>query len=61
MMKLTKPQMQSLHKKWQRNNQEMSYLQFRRTVFPEIGSWNCAMVWWNGMLVGIETDGHAHT
>ena len=57
---LTKPQRQSLHRKWTQNNQQMSYRQFRRTVCREICG-SAAMVYWSGMWLGIETDGYTHS
>lgn len=35
-----------------------SYLEFRRTVQP---SWDCVMVPWCGMVLGIESDGYIHS
>ncbi len=60
-MKLTKPQQQKLLHLWQRENQNKSYLQFRRTVSPELGYPDVAMVWWSGMWLGIETDGRSNS
>lgn len=57
-MKLTKPQQRSLHRKWQQDPQGLTYLQFRRTVVP---GWDCVMVRWCQMYVGIEVCGYAHT
>jgi len=59
-MRLNKEQTISLLKRWKQNNQGMSYLQFRRTVLPAIG-FDCAMVQWSGMWLGIEWDGYTHT
>jgi len=38
-----------------------SYRQFRKTVVPELGGWDAAMVPWSNMWLGIETDGHVHS
>ena len=56
-MTLTKPQRKSLHGKWLQDNQGMSYRDFRRTVHPELGSYDVLVVKWRGMFLGIETDG----
>lgn len=58
MVKLNKAQRQALHKVWQRDNQNLSYLQFRKTVQP---GWDCVMVKWCGMWLGIEQDGYTHS
>jgi len=57
-IKLNKDQAQSLLRKWQQNNQGLTYLQFRRTVQP---GWDCVMVQWSGMWLGIEEDGYTHS
>jgi len=57
-IKLNKNQAQSLFRKWQQNNQGLTYLQFRRTVQP---GWDCVMVQWSGMWLGIEKDGYTHS
>jgi len=59
-MKLTKPQVQSLHKKWQINDQNLSFIKFRRTVAPMIAC-DAAVVHWGNMWLVIETDGYTHT
>jgi len=60
MITLTKPQRQSLHRKWTQDNQQMSYRAFRRTVQPCIGD-DCVLVQWSGMWLGIEIDGYTHS
>jgi len=57
-MKINKAQSKALHRKWTQNDQGMTYLQFRRTV--ESG-WDCIMVQWSGMWLGIESDGYTHS
>jgi hypothetical protein len=60
-MKLTKPQQQALLRVFFRhapNAKEVSYLGFRRTVFPGPG---CVMVPYFGMFLGIEPDGYTHS
>lgn len=36
----------------------LTYRQFRRTVQP---GWDCIMVHWCGMWLGIEKDGYTHS
>ena len=68
-IKLNKNQAKSLLRKWQQNNQGLTYLQFRRTVQPgwdekEVLLSICStvvMVKWSGMWLGIEKDGYTHS
>ena len=60
MAKLTKDQQTKLARKWEENKQDMTYLQFRRSVEPSIGCDGAIMVKWCGMWLGIETDGYSH-
>lgn len=55
---LTKDQQKSLLRKWAQSNQGMSYIQFRRTVQS---GFDCIMVKWSGMWLGIEEDGYTHS
>jgi hypothetical protein len=57
-MTINKLQARSILRKWQQNNQGLTYLQFRRTVQP---GWDCVMVQWSGMWLGIEKDGYTHS
>ena len=57
-MKLSKAQCKALHRKWTHNDQGLTYLQFRRTVKP---GFDCAMVQWCNMWLGIELDGYTHS
>jgi hypothetical protein len=57
-MKLTKEQRKALKRKWERDNQGLSYIQFRRTV---VQGYDCIMVPWCGMWLGIELDGYTHS
>ena len=57
-MKLNKEQQRSLLRKWKQINQNMSYLQFRRTV---VQGFDCVMVQWGNMWLGIEEDGYTHS
>jgi hypothetical protein len=61
MIKLTKLQQQAVKRLWLRGqllDKGVGYVAFRRTVQP---SWDCAMVEWCGMLIGIEKDGYTHS
>lgn len=59
-MRLNKKQQLSLKRKWQQNNNGMSYLAFRKTVQPSFYD-KCVMVKWCGMWLGIEEDGYTHS
>ncbi len=56
--KLNKLQQQALLRIWQRNPDDQSYLALRRTVGQ---GYDCVMVPWCGMWLGIEADGHTHS
>lgn len=55
---LNKEQRKALHRVWMRDPQGMTYLQFRRSVH---WGYDCAMVRWCGMWLGIEKDGYTHS
>jgi hypothetical protein len=57
-MKMNKAQLRSLKRKWDQDNQGMTFLQFRRTVRQ---NWDTALVYWCGMWLGIEVDGYTHS
>jgi len=57
-MTLNKAQRVALHRKWLQADQGLSYLAFRRTVKH---GFDCAMVEWCGMWLGIESDGYTHS
>ena len=57
-MILNSKQRVALHRKWLQENQGMSYMQFRRTVQH---GYDCVMVQWSGMWLGIELDGYTHS
>ena len=58
-MKLTKKQQISLLRKFKQNpNGSESYLQFRRRV---VQGYDCIMIQWCNMWLGIETDGYTHS
>lgn len=57
-MKLNKDQQKAVLRKWKQNNQNMSYIKFRRTV---VQGYDCAMVHWCSMWLGIEKDGYIHS
>ena len=54
-MNLTKQQRISLFEVYNRHGMELTYRQFRRTVF--MGSFGAIMVKWSNMYLGIEKDG----
>mgnify|MGYP003626403146 FL=1 len=56
--KANKQQQQAILRKWQQNNQGLTYREFRKTVQQ---GFDCLMVQWSGMWLGIETDGHTHS
>ena len=64
-MRLTKPQAQTLHRKWldgqheHGSTRDVSFLAFRRTVEPTYDE--SVMVQWCGMYIGIEADGYPHS
>ena len=59
MVRVNRAQRQALLRVWLRGDSGFSsYLQFRRTVQP---GWDCIMVRWCGMWLGIEHDGYVHT
>ena len=66
-MKLTKPQQQSLLRKYTDGQHEhgstsdINYLTFRRSVRPTSFMDNAVTVSWCGMWLAIETDGYTHS
>lgn len=54
----TKAQRKAIHRKWTQNDQGMTYKQFRKTVHQ---GFDCLMVQWSSMWLGIETDGYTHS
>ena len=64
-MRLTKPQAQTLYRKWidgqheRGSTRDVSFLAFRRTVEPTYD--DSVMVQWCGMYIGIEADGYPHS
>ena len=59
MVKLNKEQQKSLHRVWCRGSQGLTYLEFRRTQVQQ--GWDCVMVRWCSMWLGIEPDGYTHS
>ena len=57
-MRITKEQQQAIHRKWLQDHNGMTYREFRRTVQQ---GYDCLMVKWCGMWLGIETDGYTHS
>jgi len=58
MIVLTKQQQKALLRKWEQHNNNMTFLQFRRSVLRGSG---CVMVQWANMWLGIESDGYTHS
>jgi len=64
MIYLTRAQRVALKKVYLRqklydeNGKPLSYLSFRRYV---VQGYDCVMVPWSGMWLGIETDGYTHS
>ena len=58
MTTLTKPQRHAIFRVWLRDNQSMTYREFRKTVLT---GYDCLMVHWCGMWLGIELDGYTHS
>ena len=57
-MYLTKEQRKALKKTWCRNNQGLSYRQFRKNV---VDCGDYIMVHWCDMWLGIEQNGYTHS
>lgn len=57
MVYLTRAQRIALFRKWSQDQNTMSYRDFRRTVQQ---GYDCVMVHWCGMWLGIEPDGYTH-
>lgn len=60
MTRLNKNQQVALLRKWRQSNNGMTFMQFRRSVLTGLYK-DCAMVHWNGIWLGIETDGYTHS
>lgn len=58
MIATTRKQREALARTWQRDPQGLTYRQFRATV---LGGYDCIMIHWCGMWLGIETDGYTHS
>ena len=59
MLKITRAQREALYGVYCRRPLEVSYREFRQSAAIAFG--DCLMVEWQGMLLGIETDGHVHS
>ena len=56
---ITKAQQKAIQRKYQQNpDGSKSYLAFRRRVKP---GYDCLMINWGGMWLGIESDGYTHS
>lgn len=60
MTKLTRQQVIALKRVYDKTALGMSYLAFRRTACLNTII-DCVMVPWQGMWLGIETDGYTHS
>jgi len=60
MIVLTRQQRVALKRLYDRidTGKPVTYKEFRLSVSK---GWDCVMVYWCGMWVGIETDGYTHT
>ncbi len=58
MVVTTRKQREALARTWKRDSGGLTYRQFRRTV---LGGYDCIMVKWCGMWLGIEPDGYTHS
>ena len=56
--KTNKAQRTAIYRKWQQDDQGKTYREFRKTVQQ---GYDCLMVEWCGMWLGIESDGHTHS
>jgi len=57
-MKVTKEQQIALLRQWNRDKQNLSFLQFRRKILR--GSFDCIMIQISCGWLGIEKDGYSH-
>lgn len=60
MKTMNKDEQRALFTQWDRANNNMSYLQFRRLAFYSHMN-GCWMVPWCNIWLGIEADGHVHS
>jgi len=57
-MTITREQKIAIKRLYDRNSVGVSYLQFRRSIKR---GYDCLMVEWCGMWIGIEKDGYTHS
>ena len=57
MVRLNRNQQVALLRKWRQSDNDMTFMQFRRSVTTAL---DCVMVHWCGQWLGIKTDGHTH-
>jgi len=57
-MILTRQQRKALFNVYNRQPMSVSYMEFRRSV---VSGYDCIMVQWCDMWLGIETDGYTHS
>jgi len=60
-MRLTKPQSKALLRKWQQDNQELTFLGFRKLVQPTSFMDDAVVVKWCNMFLAIEISGYTHS
>ena len=60
-MRLTKPQSESLLRKWQQDDQGLTFLGFRKLVQSTNFMDDAVVVKWCNMFLAIETDGYTHS
>lgn len=61
MIRTTRKQRETLHRKWTERDQNMTYKSFRANVHPTFGCDDAVTVQWDGMWLCIEKDGYCHT
>jgi len=60
-MRLTKPQSKSLLRKWQQDDQGLSFLGFRKLVQSTSFMEDAIVVKWCNMFLAIEISGYTHS
>lgn len=57
---VSQAQFDALKRLWERSSEDIVFEDFLAKATPELGG-NALMIPWQGMIVGIEPDGHTHT
>jgi hypothetical protein len=60
-MDITHEQATSLFRKWKQDQNDMSWVEFAKTVQPTFGMNGAIVVQWCNMWLAIETDGYTHS